>query len=220
MSTLGTRRPLLTAAIAFLIITPLILLAAWSPSPSQSVQSPSALVLQLDELAASGRWEQVHKMVDYQKKGADLVPDLWAAGSEEARSTLVTLLQSLFEKTWTQVHKSRAFMSGSRLSEMYLSPTDMLVEQVALAGEPEQALRYWVVRGNDGWVIWDRTIRVGKIHHTRGGYVAAVRKKIAEQLGRPPTLGEFASNAPSWLGRLRTRRIRVPDAPVPSKQKQ
>lgn len=197
MSSLGLRRPALTAAIAFLMITPLMLVVAWSPSPSQSVQSPSSLVLQLDELAAAGRWEEAHKRVDYQKKGADLVPDLWAAGSEEERSQLVKLLQSLFEKTWTQVHKSRAFMSGSRLSEMYLSPTDMLVEQVALAGESEQALRYWVVKGNDGWVIGDRTIRVGKIHHSRGGFVTAVRKKIAGQLGRPPSLGEFASNAPS-----------------------
>lgn len=218
MSALTPKRAAIAVVVSVVIITPIILWAAMRPNPSAGPGSPSPLIQRIDSFAASGEWNKVHSHVDYRAKGESLVPDLWAAGSQSEREELIELLKSLFEKSWTKAHDGAAFSQGMRWTELAVSPTEVMVEQVAVGTEPEQAMRYWCVLGEHGWRIKDRTIRMGNIHHARRGFVNAVRRKIAAQLGRKPTLGEFVSNAPSWLGRLRTRRIRVPDTLVPQKR--
>jgi hypothetical protein len=140
-----------------------------------------------------------------------MLPELWAAAPEEERLALVTFLQAQAERTWTKAHTSEAFTQGNRLSEIQLGPELILVEQIVKSSTDakENGFLYWFRLDEGQWKIVDRTQRIDGRHREPSGLVRVLRNRISSQIGRPPTLGEFVANAPSWLPRIRIRSLAV-----------
>lgn len=195
---------------AVLVVTPVMLAAALLGGPGTAApEAPAAVVARIDALCRLGKWAEVDAFIDYRAKGRLLVPDLWDAAPEADRAALDTLLKGVFKDTWLKVFATDEFKQRTTLTEMAVGPDLALVEQLPPSGG--SALRWWLERRGDSWMVIDRTTRTGLIHNEAGGPLRNIRKHIADQLGHPPSLREFVDNAPSWMSRLRVRRFRVDD---------
>lgn len=206
------RRVMVIAAV-IVMATPVMLASAiLTDEPAYPPPPPSQIVLELDGHAKAGRWAQADALMDYRAKGAAMLPDLWAAAPEADREALVGFLKPMFRTTWEQAHAHPAFVAGTTLTTLMLRPDLALVEQAGEApGGRPFALLYWIQRTGDRWRVVDRTKRVDHVHMEPGGIVASIRAQIHGQLGREPNLREFAANAPSWIGRVRSRTFPVGD---------
>jgi len=193
------------------VIVALLTRALTSNPPGGDEVTPSMVIAQLDGWAAAGEWKKVDTLVDYETKGRTMVPDLWDASDEAGRLAMVGLLKQLFYASWQRYHDKDAFKAGIEVRETMTGGNTATVEQVA--EEPdgtELAMIYHLVRGQGGWTVVDRVYRRGGVVNSTELFVKSLRSNIARELGHEPTLKEFAANAPSWVGRLRSRFIAVP----------
>ncbi len=141
-----------------------------------------------------------------------MVPDLWDEASEADRTKMVEFLKSLFRATWERSHKSDAFAKGLEVRAMRLHPNRALVDQTGFSEDgTDHTLRYWLEGAEGTWRIVNRTQIKDGVHHEPSTLIKVLRGRIRGQLGRKPTLGEFAINAPSWLEQIRVRTIRADD---------
>lgn len=203
----------LAAAAGVILLTPVMLaMAIMTEPPTHGPEPPAAVVAHLDKLAQKGDWDAVHQLFDFQAKGRRLVPDLWAPAPEPDRHAFAELLKGMFQSQWEKVAQNPIFVAGPvwTTTEMH-GPDQALVEQIAMSSGREYAIRYWLARRTNEWVVVDRTRRVGRRARDPRRLVAAVRQKVATQLGREPTLREFTANASSWLGSIRTRSYSADD---------
>jgi len=209
----GTRAVRVLAITAgVVLLTPLMLAMAIMKAPEGPADSPLWVVTRMDAAAAANNWKQAHAAMDFDAKAESLLPDLWAAAGPEHRAEFVRFLQTLYRSTWERGHGSDAFKAGTTLTKMALSPDHALVEQIGFDAKGEDfVFRYWMRRGADGWRIIDRTTRTRGVNNESSGIVKVIRKRIAGQLGHPPSLHEFTVNAPSWLRRVKLRTIKVGD---------
>jgi hypothetical protein len=192
------------AAVMFLMRT------ATDP-PVDSGPAPAETVAKLDQFAGAAEWDKVDTLVDYETKGRNMVTDLWDASDQNGRDAMVRLLKQLFYASWTRYHTSGEFKGGFETRETMTGADTATVEQVADGPDGREfAMMYYLSKRSNGWVIVERVHRRGDITNTTELFVKSLRKNIASEIGHPPTLAEFAANAPSWVGRIRSRMIKVP----------
>ena len=207
-----TFRVLGTAAGVILLTPVMLAMAIMTEPPTYGPKPPVMVVAQLDKLAKKGDWAAVHRLIDFRAKGQRLVPDLWEPAPDADRQAFAELLKGMFQDQWEKMAQNPIFVTGPvwTTTEMH-GPDQALVEQIAMSSGREYALRYWLARRANEWVVVDRTRRVGRRARDPRRLVATVRRKVATQLGREPTLREFTANASSWLGNVRTRSFSADD---------
>ncbi len=174
---------------------------------------PSWVVHQLDAAAARGDWETALRPVDFDARGAALVPDLWEAAGVEDRRDLVELLKPIFQATWEKAHKSPALEGGGHLESTLIAGGRVSVERVGADAEGEAALRYTLEPRGPDWRVIDRRTRTDTVVHDADLVIRSIRGRIAGTLGHEPNLREFVANAPSWLGQVRSVKFRVGELP-------
>ena len=160
---------------------------------------------------AKGQWDDADTLIDYRTKGAALVPDLWEAGSQSDRAGLVDMLRAMFRERSKEILVNPRLQSGTVWTEVRSGPDEVFVEVRAAPGEPDLAVYYWLRRAERGWVVFDRHLKLGASHYTPEKNVEVIRRKIAGSIGHPPDLAEFVANAPTWVGIVKVRRIKITD---------
>lgn len=197
--------------VGFVISIPFMWSTAPIGEPEALAQSPSAVIVELDQRALAGDWAEAHRLFAYKNKGRTLLPDLWESASTEAKNAFVSLWKPQFRLGWERTRGAPDLKNSQwTLSEELLSPERALVEQRTIRRGRTLAIRYWLIKRQERWVIADRTYAVDGIEHSGTKIVQRIRLKITEQLGRKPTLEEFVANAPSWIGRVRVKTYRIP----------
>ncbi|MBT9554626.1 MAG: hypothetical protein IV100_01300 [Myxococcales bacterium] len=176
---------------------------------SGDLKPPSLVLAQLDAAARDGRWDDADAFVDFEAPSRALVPDLWDAADAASRDKMVQFLRSLFRQTWQKYHGRRAMAAGTHFEATRIQPSLVVVENVGFDSEGEEALRYTFEARPEGHRVVNRRPRIKRQLNNPNQTIKSVRGRIETQLGRPPTLAEFVSNAPSWLERVRARKIEV-----------
>ncbi len=172
-------------------------------------QPPSLVLTELDAAAREGRWAEADAWVDFTVPSRALVPDLWDAADAPSRQKMMLFLRSLFQQTWQKYHGRRAMAAGTHFEATRIEPTLVIVENVGFDAEGEEALRYTFEAKPEGHRVVNRRARIKRQVNNPNQTIKSVRGRIETQLGRPPTLDEFVANAPSWLDRVRARKIEV-----------
>ncbi len=197
--------------VAFVVLIPFIWSTALMEKPEAMAHSPSTVIVQLDQRAQAGDWAGAHRLFAYKYKGRTLLPDLWESASTDSKNAFVSFWKPQFRLGWERTRGAPDLKNSQwTVSEELLSPERALVEQRTIRQGRKLAIRYWLLRRQERWIITDRTYAVDGVEHSGKKVVQRIRMKIAEQLGREPTLEEFVANAPSWIGRVRVKTYRIP----------
>ncbi len=187
-----------------------------------SPPGPAATIEAFHEHVDADRWDEAHRLFDYEHRLAEVLGPLWTAGSEEGRERLVALGHELFEET-ARKHWETAFSGGAdRLLERWEGPGRAWVDAQVLGADGETVAFGWRYRlhrtlgeagseeGAGPWRITQReVVQRSFVSDTAGFWPRAIRG-LAEELGHRPSLVELAANLRSWVGRVRMHSYRVP----------
>jgi len=175
------------------------------------------LVGAVERAMGAGDFGPAHEATDYAYRLAEVLPELWDAGSPEDREDLTALARGMFEDTTTRYWS--ACCAGRTLAPRVVrrQGEHVWVRSDAV-GEPDGfRWLYRVTQRGDVWRITQREFQDNHVLRSDSTrfWPMAVRK-IATLFGRPPTLRELTANLPSVMGSIKARVIKVPELARPS----
>ncbi len=209
---ISRRATIIAATAAIAIVTPAVIAAAlFSGRAPPAEDSPTWVVTRFTAHLEAGRHADAFALFDFEDKAQFLLPDLWPAGDAEDRAAMVSLLKDLLFTAFATARDAGFYADGTTLAETRVAADHAMVEETPnpTEGRADESIRYWLKRDRGQWRIYDRTYRIGRQSYDARGTMDQVRGKIAAQLGHPPTLREVAKNAPTWVGKLRRRRVEI-----------
>ena len=165
------------------------------------------------ERLAEADFAELHRQADYAFRLAEQLGDRWQAADPKVKRMGVRLMERMFVDTLRRLWDKHFHGRPMRLSERYVGPDVAWVEAATnddAEGSLACAWRYRLHRLDGRWKVTQRERRVGHATSDTSVFFAMANRRVAEMLGRRPTLEELFANIPSLAGTMRSRHFKIP----------
>ncbi len=178
---------------------------------------PRQTVEQLHHALRAEELGALDELVDFRFRLREMLEEVWDAGSSTDRADAIELARGLFVATTERLWKTH--YEGRRVTTWIARKEPgghVWVESRAEGGSsPPLTWSYRLTRSERGWRVTQREYAMGQARSDTSAFYPMALRRLGKEFGRMPTLAELNANLPSLVGRMKARRIKIPELSSP-----